>query len=329
MLPRVLSTIFSFHVFLSSGWAQTDSSTSRKESLDNVALRFEKLEQALKALGARNQIGDSASEPSLPADTKGERSSGTSSSNPFPSFREANANSTETVTLPTEEESVESFGEEAFSEDYAGHGPIADHFMLGLPIENGPYHSYWGFRLAGANSFSKYSSFNFNLELGGWDMEEVDTFLRFKIGGDLSLYRKLYKRGFFSRITPFAKLGIEYDYFSNEETTTYTTGYDFSPLQYSDYYWEYYESYTTGTSFDFFNYTYSGGFQFELVKDHLFVVYNLMRLSSFDGDGGVTANKADLFYVNNNGTLFFLSYQDADLYWVENTLWVIGVGIGL
>lgn len=225
----------------------------------------------------------------------------------------------ETVTTEVEEKSL----------DGSGSNLVGNYFMFSLPLEESSGHEYWGLRLSGAGSLNKYSSLHLGGELGSYDLGASgieDTFLRIKLSADYSLYRNIAKHGIFSRVTPFAKAGIEWDYFSNEDTTTYTTGYDFSPLRYSDYYWEYTESYTTGTSFDFFNYTISVGVHLELVREKLFFTYNLLNLNTTEGDfKDVTKNKYELFFRPKN-MFYYVSYQAEDLYWPDNKLWTFGIG---
>ena len=201
------------------------------------------------------------------------------------------------------------------------------HFMLSVPIESSPGHDYLGFRISGAGPINSVHE-NLNLHLGGeigaYDIIYDDAFLRLKFTGDISYYHRFKEEGgHLSRLTPFVKGGIEWDYFSNE--TTYTTGYDYSPLAYSDYYWEYY--YTTGTSFSFFNFNFSTGLEYELIKDKLSLSYSFLYLiPELEDVQDVKTNKIELHYTLKSGSFIYLSYQMEDLNVYDNDLWTIGWG---
>ena len=201
------------------------------------------------------------------------------------------------------------------------------HILLTVPFESSPAHDYFGVRISGAGPLESLNN-NTNLhllaELGSYEVTDVDPFLRFKLGADLSYYHKFKSSdGFLSKLSPFLKGGIEWEYFDN--TTQYTTGYDFSPLAYSDYYWEYY--YETGTTFDFFNFNLSTGFEYELIEDKLSFAYNLMYMipneSSVENQ---TTNKFELHYKQDNDTFLYVSHQMDDLLVYDNDIWSVGIG---
>ena len=201
------------------------------------------------------------------------------------------------------------------------------HFLLSVPFESSPAHDYLGVRVSGGGPLeSLHSDTNLHMlaELGSYELTDVDPFMRLKLGADLSYYHKFQSSdSFLSKLSPFLKGGIEWEYFDN--TTQYTTGYDFSPLAYSDYYWEYY--YETGTTFDFFNFNLSIGFEYELIEDKLSFAYNLMYLIRDESSvGNKTTNKFELHYKQDNNTFLYVAHQMDDLLLHDNDIWSIGIG---
>ena len=159
------------------------------------------------------------------------------------------------------------------------------------------------------------------LDLG---IENVDSHFTFNLGGGISYSKSLAKNGFLSRFVPRAAARLEWEYFDNEHTTEYTTGYDFSPLEYSDYYWRYYETYTTGDTFSFWNHSYDLGLNFVVFEDVLYLSYTYRLFSSFeDLDDSTSSTFSITFrspFKGEEGIYFTLSYSDSNNYF-DSPFW--------
>jgi hypothetical protein len=161
------------------------------------------------------------------------------------------------------------------------------------------------------------------LDLG---IENMDSFFTFNIGGGISYGKSLSKNGLLSRIVPRVAANLEWEYFDNERTTEYTTGYDFRPLAYSDYYWRYYYSETTGGSFSFWNHSYELGVSVIAVEDLLFLTYCFDIHKSFGDLEDSTSNTFSVTvrspFEGEENYYMTLSYSDSNNYF-EAPMWSI------
>lgn len=209
--------------------------------------------------------------------------------------------------------------------------------------ENSAYSSYWGAGFTYINSNDGSSMWEIPLEIGtsplkdglggslgiavgllDLGIENVDSHFTFNLGGGISYSKSLAKNGFLNRFVPRVAARLEWEYFDNEQTTEYTTGYDFSPLEYSDYYWRYYKTYTTGDTFSLWNHSYDLGLNFVVFKDVLYLSYTYRLFSSFeDLDDSISNTFSITFrspFKGEDGILFTVSYSDSNNYF-DNPFW--------
>ena len=196
----------------------------------------------------------------------------------------------------------------------------------GLLTQSSETHSLWDLVLGfGSGNLKQGFGFNLNASIGLMDIDWLDdAFVKINLGGGVSYARDITKTGFFSRFTPQVALLLNWDYFDNERTTEYTTGYDFSPLAYSDYYYRYYYTETTGTSFSFTNYTLKTGLSVELVRNFLYINYSKFFDNSFDDLPSNSSNQFTLTFgsplKNEENYYISLVYRDNTPYFDE-PLW--------
>ena len=208
---------------------------------------------------------------------------------------------------------------------------------------NSAYSSYWGTGFTYINSNDGSSMWEIPLEIGtspikdglggslgiavgllDLGIENVDSHFTFNLGGGISYSKSLAKNGFLSRFVPRAAARLEWEYFDNERTTEYTTGYDFSPLEYSDYYWRYYETYTTGDTFSFWNHSYDLGLNFVVFKDVLYLSYTYRLFSSFEDLEDSTSSTFSITFRSpfkgEEGIHCTVSYSDSNNYF-DSPFW--------
>jgi hypothetical protein len=205
-------------------------------------------------------------------------------------------------------------------------------FETGILYQGSEEHSLWDLTCSyGATKVKEGFGFKLNAGIGLLDLEleGVDPFFKLNLGAGIHYARSLAERGFMNRFIPHGEILLDWDYFDNERTNEYTVGYDYSPLEYSDYYWRYYYSETSGDTFSFTNYSVKGGMSFEIVRNFLYANYTLCLNDSFDDLPSSNSNQFSLIcgspFKGEKDYFYIFSYTDSTLYFKE-PLWAFKVG---